>query len=470
MTDEIPFSNDPTIEELQTLGCIYDDLLIDFNLLCGSINIPIKIDQGIVINLTQRNTILSTQNINHLPPITFNFSISDGYPFHSPPSFDIKSKSLSDGKINKLKNQLFQIWDENKDRVLYESIMYIQEQVQDSLNEILPQEFNFEDFEKFNEFLVFDKKEKQKEFEARTFTCEICQIENKGLTCTIFEECKHVFCNECLTGFFTSIINEGDINNIHCPEYNCMKNYKSKRDEMIKIESWTLADKNIKEVVDSLFTPNVPLYKLKSLLPPPLVEKYLLLFKKSQFELIKKLLPKRVVECPRFGCEELIFREDLNDKLVVCKKCKYAFCIDCRNSYHARFKKCVKIHEKYEGIPVEDLMNYQYMPQGSHEKKILHAKYGRSKVLKAIDEYQMDKLFEEMIKQGTELKECPGCGAIIEKSDGCNRMKCCECRTCFCFNCGVQMDNTYDHFSDPTSPCYKLLFFGMVGAEDENQT
>lgn len=71
------------------------------------------------------------------------------------------------------------------------------------------------------------------------------------------------------------------------------------------------------------------------------------------------------------------------------------------------------------------------MAQGSHEKKILNAKYGRNKILKAIDEYQMDKLFEQMLRLGTDLKECPGCGAVIEKFEGCNKMKCSECLTCF---------------------------------------
>ncbi|KAI5952751.1 hypothetical protein KGF54_003618 [Candida jiufengensis] len=474
MTEDITFSDDPTIQELQSCCLIYENLEVDYENLSGSINIPIKIEQGKNLNLYQKDPknekliLLSTKEIHSLPPINLKFKLPNGYPHEVPPSITISSSSLSIDNATKLKSSLIQLWDDIKDTVIFNFIDHIQDIVQNSLDELLPSTIDVEDYEEFNTILKLDSKSKTDEFNSQTYTCEICQTENKGLVCTKFEECNHVFCNECLTGFFTSTIQEGDINKIHCPEYNCMKEYTKKRDELIKLESWMLNDKNLKDVVINLFTPNVPISQLKVLLSQQLIDKYLQLFKKSQFELLKKLLPNRLVECPRIGCEEIIFREDLNEKLVICKKCKYAFCNDCKNSYHARFKKCIKLqeNEKYEGIPIEDLINYQFMPQGSHEKKILHAKFGRNKVLKAIDEYQMDKLFEQMLKEGTELKECPGCGAVIEKSDGCNRMKCSECRTCFCFNCGVQIDNTYDHFSDPTSPCYRLLFFGMAGVED----
>lgn len=47
-------------------------------------------------------------------------------------------------------------------------------------------------------------------------------------------------------------------------------------------------------------------------------------------------------------------------------------------------------------------------------------------------------------------------------------MKCSECKTSFCFNCGSRTANNYDHFTDPESPCYKLLFFGMPGVDDDD--
>ena len=97
---------------------------------------------------------------------------------------------------------------------------------------------------------------------------------------------------------------------------------------------------------------------------------------KSQYEWIGNLLPNRLVKCPRVGCDEVIFREDIDEKLVVCPKCKYAFCNDCRKSYHARFKLCLKINEndKYLGIPIEDLEAYPLLPQilmiKNNERKI----------------------------------------------------------------------------------------------------
>jgi len=38
-------------------------------------------------------------------------------------------------------------------------------------------------------------------------------------------------------------------------------------------------------------------------------------------------------------------------------------------------------------------------------------------------------------------KPCPGCGLPIEKSGGCNHMKCNNCNTAFCWVCGKQIDD-----------------------------
>lgn len=38
-------------------------------------------------------------------------------------------------------------------------------------------------------------------------------------------------------------------------------------------------------------------------------------------------------------------------------------------------------------------------------------------------------------------KECPGCGLHIEKSSGCNHMKCTHCDTAFCWLCGQEVED-----------------------------
>lgn len=473
--NEIEFSEDPNIQELQSCFLIFDKLKVDYDNLSGSIEVPLEVEEGKQIDLIQQGeeepvTTLATKKVRFLSPLKFKFNLPRGYPTDSPPLIDLKCSVLKQEKIEELEQLLLQLWKDYKDRVVFSLIDHLQEQSQSFVDELLPSVIKVSNFEEYNDILAFDVYAKEEYFSNQTFTCDICQVVHRGVNCTQFDKCSHVFCNECLEGYFTSSIVQGEVDKVHCPDYQCTKDHLAARDEIMKLETWTMKDTGVKNIVEELLTPPVSSGKLKRFLSPDLIQRYQTLFKKNQFEIIGKLLPSRLVKCPRIGCDEAIFREDLNEKLVMCPRCKYAFCNDCRKSYHARFKPCVKVggdDAKYGGIPIDDLEAYNHMPQGSHKKKILNAKYGRNKILKAIDEYQMDKLFEQMLRQGSDLKECPGCGAVIEKFEGCNKMKCSECLTCFCFNCGTQTDNSYDHFTDPRSPCYKLLFFGMPGIEDD---
>mmetsp|Transcript_5260 Transcript_5260/g.9987 ORF Transcript_5260/g.9987 Transcript_5260/m.9987 type:complete len:680 (-) Transcript_5260:1800-3839(-) len=45
-------------------------------------------------------------------------------------------------------------------------------------------------------------------------------------------------------------------------------------------------------------------------------------------------------------------------------------------------------------------------------------------------------------------KPCPGCGIFVSKTDGCNHMKCSNCQQCFCWVCGVAVEDAIfpNHF------------------------
>jgi len=45
------------------------------------------------------------------------------------------------------------------------------------------------------------------------------------------------------------------------------------------------------------------------------------------------------------------------------------------------------------------------------------------------------ELLEKLRKEGKDIRECPGCKYIIERSEGCNKMECVLCRTIFCWLC-----------------------------------
>ncbi|KAG7664859.1 uncharacterized protein J8A68_001617 [[Candida] subhashii] len=476
------FSDDIRIQELQSCKLIYPDSKINYTNFQGSIDIPIKLEKDTELRLFQSGpsagtkVLVATSVIINLKPIRLEFQLSESYPYEAAPEIQISSTSLQDKQIDDLQDHLNSIWPDYRDQVLFHLIDYIQDQTQNNLPELFGTTIDIvDDFDKYYQLLDYDKHIKQAEFDETTYSCEICQTDYKGKQCQKFDECGHVFCNNCLYEFFSSSITLGEIDKVHCPNFECTKKFQKSREDFMKLETWTFNDKKVKDIVGNLLQPPMPIHILTSILQTKLpaheaselVKRYISLHKKAQFEVVGRLLPDRLVKCPRIGCDEAVFREDLSERLVVCPKCRYAFCNDCRKSYHARFKLCHKISgdEKYSGIPVEDLEKYNLLPQDSYEKKTLNAKYGRNRILHAIDEFNMDKLFEQMLKESMDVKECPNCGVVIEKTDGCNKMKCSECNTSFCFLCGDRIPNNYDHFTEPGTSCYRLLFFGMPGVD-----
>ncbi|CAG2054788.1 unnamed protein product [Timema podura] len=61
------------------------------------------------------------------------------------------------------------------------------------------------------------------EFEKTFYTCSICFSDKIGAQCTKFDKCHHVFCKECMTGYFEVRIKEGRVHSIKCPDEKCIQ-------------------------------------------------------------------------------------------------------------------------------------------------------------------------------------------------------------------------------------------------------
>lgn len=78
----------------------------------------------------------------------------------------------------------------------------------------------------------------------------------------------------------------------------------------MELETWVHNDKKVKDMLNQLLIPSIPLAMLTKILKSPsLVDRYYNLFKKSQYEWIGNLLPNRLVKCPRVGCDEGLYSE-----------------------------------------------------------------------------------------------------------------------------------------------------------------
>lgn len=70
-------------------------------------------------------------------------------------------------------------------------------------------------------FQNFNNDQIELAFKRKYFTCQVCFTDKMGKDCMKFHECEHVFCNECMRGYFESQIKSGDIKKLICPDVKC---------------------------------------------------------------------------------------------------------------------------------------------------------------------------------------------------------------------------------------------------------
>lgn len=67
----------------------------------------------------------------------------------------------------------------------------------------------------------YNEKRNQIEFKKNFYTCKICFADKVGEHCIQFLPCSHVFCKDCISGYFEVRIKDGNVQNICCPEEKC---------------------------------------------------------------------------------------------------------------------------------------------------------------------------------------------------------------------------------------------------------
>ncbi|XP_013930258.1 PREDICTED: E3 ubiquitin-protein ligase RNF14 isoform X2 [Thamnophis sirtalis] len=262
------------------------------------------------------------------------------------------------------------------------------------------------------EILDFDQSQKEKNFNCKMFTCNICFSVKQGSECMDFKDCRHVYCKICLKNYFEIQIKDGQVHCLNCPEPEC---------------SSVAIPGQVKELVEE---------KLFAL--------YDRLLLQSSLDLMAD-----VVYCPRPSCQTPVM-QDPSCTMGICSQCNYAFCTLCKMTYHG-VSPCKVTAEK-----LADLRN-EYLQADEATKRFLEQRYGKRVIQKALEEMESKKWLEN------NSKSCPCCATPIEKLNGCNRMRCTACMQYFCWLCmGVlSRINPYQHFSDPGSPCFNLLFQAM---------
>ena len=68
-----------------------------------------------------------------------------------------------------------------------------------------------------------DRLTRHSTFSSESYACSICLDTKKGARCIRLQNCGHVFCVECLYGFFELSIREGLVKNVCCADLECIK-------------------------------------------------------------------------------------------------------------------------------------------------------------------------------------------------------------------------------------------------------
>lgn len=217
--------------------------------------------------------------------------------------------------------------------------------------------------------LDYDRTEQGRLFAKSRVQCLVCLAEKAGTDSFQFFKCQHAFCVECITGYFESQIEEGNVKGLSCPDPNC-------NEQALPTEVQKLVSKDTYTRYDDL------------LLQATLSEM------------------SDVVRCPQMKCQTPVIAEP-NSKLAMCEKCQYAFCTMCQRGWHGE-APCA----------TESLVELakQYQKANPREKALLEKRYG----VKRLRELEDDLATRAYLKEKT--KSCPTCQAHISKTDGCNKM------------------------------------------------
>ncbi|XP_041375612.1 E3 ubiquitin-protein ligase RNF14-like [Gigantopelta aegis] len=384
--------------------------------------------------------------VHYLPPIILNFVIPADYPSRQSPQFTLSCKWLTKCQLTKLCQRLDELWKENKGSVILflwtdflqnDTFSFLHLTSPLDLSNVLlrhPHQKSSEEICDSHEpnkthderaiqdiaaqrllrptILDFDTQEQQREFERTVFTCNVCFMEKPGSQCIQFATCDHVYCKKCMTDYFIVQIQDGNVGSLTCPDHEC----------------------------DSQALPS----QVKDLVSVKLFTRYDDLLLKTSLDLMKD-----VTYCPRPICQvPVIFDHD--SSIASCSACHYVFCVHCKLVYHGLSPCKIKADELSK-------LREEYQNASPEEKLFLEKRYGKRTIQQAVEESFTNEWLNQFSKQ------CPSCGAHIQKIDGCNKMTCTKCRNYFCWICekSLSRTNPYKHFSELNNDCFNRLFEGI---------
>ncbi|XP_059471240.1 E3 ubiquitin-protein ligase RNF14-like [Neocloeon triangulifer] len=422
---------------------------------------------------TEDNLKFESFHVKHLPPIELSFELPDNYPSQQKPDFILSCKWLTRGQLSKLCAHLDHLWEEQVGlEILYVWTQFLKEEslkfldITSSLNisqiysrqitsleqkrrkqlalkqpqvwkkreerikvegerrkEVkLPDERAVLDLHP-SEFIVavlqkYDEEKSEAVFKKSNQTCNVCFSSKFGQDCIRFEKCGHIFCKDCIRGYFEVQIKDGQVKSLKCLEDKCdVEALPSQVRQVLSEETFAKYDAALlAATLDTMMD---------------------------------------IIYCPRKSCQYPVSVEQ-GETMGRCPSCQYVFCIYCKMAFHGLEPCRLKSDEQQRLIK-------EYTEGTVEEKTALELRYGRRQLQRLVD----NALSEEWVTGNSQ--KCPHCNVSIEKSSGCNKMTCWRCNSYFCWICQNELDPRapYRHFNDRNSSCFNRLFEGIANDEDD---
>ncbi|KAL6266300.1 hypothetical protein P5V15_003159 [Pogonomyrmex californicus] len=434
-------------DEITALSNIYNKT--EFSYMKGecimcSFNISSKLPKKLKIQFTNFCPSNASNDIfvEHLPPSRLYTYLPDTYPSKKPPSFYLSIMWLTPWETAFVCQELDEIWEKNQgNEIIFLWLYFLQNDIfnflniQDTLNVSFAHLNNASQDDVIFDYQVqitdsrvlsgamsldikkllvcYDMEQHKEQFRKNLYTCYICFEEYKGVDCIELENCRHVYCRDCMEKHVRIKIDERT-NLILCPTLDCR--YK-------------ISDNDIRALCPSLFS------------------KYEEIMLRITLDTMDDM-----IYCPRISCQYPVIKEP-NDTAPICPNCNYCFCLFCRKLYHGH-ASCEMTSDE-----IIKLVNEYKNSNDKEKKNNLEKKYGKRQ-MQLIEKCLTDEYLQD------NAKSCPKCRSFISKTEGCNKMMCTYCQCYFCWLCNKQIYG-YEHFNTTDSQCYGLLFDG-IGNDEQN--
>ncbi|KJE90278.1 ring finger protein 14, variant [Capsaspora owczarzaki ATCC 30864] len=258
------------------------------------------------------------------------------------------------------------------------------------------------------DLIDYDKLESTRIFDEAYQTCDVCFSDKQGVHVHKLHMCNHIFCNECLGGYFAVQIADGNVRALTCPNTSCK--------------------------VVALPT------EVRKLVSNDLYDRYERLVLQRTLQEMSD-----ITTCPRQACSATLIVEP-DTHLCMCTECRYAFCVYCRRAWHGISPCSI--------LDLKELVA-EYVAGTPEERRLLEVRYGAKNIMSAWEELRTN----EWLREYTQQCPNPNCKAAIRKIEGCNKMAC-SCGAYFCWLCRKLLDkgDPYKHFREDLSECSGRLF------------